>query len=104
MAILHSPARSTREAGPLWGHERSRSAFGEVGLGVLLDRQMEDAWGRWAKPNGLLSGEHIEEPDEDFTYQSVKLPTVAKILVRFKKAEPLKPRHFSLDELNDDDE
>ena len=106
MAILHLPPPSTVEARSLWGCEKSSLAQGEAG--TLLDQQIADVWRQWSKRAEPVNGHEADDrgfdEDEDFTYQPIKLPTVGTILVRYTKAEPLKPRHFSLDELDDDDE
>jgi len=106
MAILHLPPPSTVETRPLWGREKSPLASGEAGM--LLDQQRAQAWQQWSKRAEPVTGHHADhgefDEDEDFAYQPIKLPTIGTILVRYTKAEPLKPRHFSLDELDDDAE
>jgi hypothetical protein len=104
MATYLSPP-STVEVRSLWRQESSPHSLGDAGR--LLDEQMDRAWLHWSmqkQPKNGSDFETDEEESDEFTYQSIKMPTVAKILVRFKKAEPLKPRHFSLDELDNDDE
>ena len=76
---------------------------------MQLDRKLDDAWHQWSKPESddvanEDSPAEEDDDDEEYTYQPIKLPIVGTIRVRFTIAEPLKPRHFSLDELDDDDE